>query len=142
MYAQRLGVSRALAANPFGAMHGVGVTLAFGSDSPVTPLDPWGSVRAAVSHFNPAQRMTVRAAFAAHTRGGWCAVHRDDEGMLVPGAPATFAVWSTPAGVADGLPVLVSPDPDEQGPRDPTPLPVCRRTVLRGEVIFEEGMAS
>ena len=48
MYAQRLGVARSLASNPIGAMHGVGVALAFGSDSPVTPLDPWGSVRAAV----------------------------------------------------------------------------------------------
>ena len=25
-------------------------------------------------------------------------------------------------------------------PADPTPLPVCRRTVLRGEVIYEEGI--
>ena len=74
MYAARLGAERALAANPMGAMHGVGVTLAFGSDSPVTPLDPWGAVRAAAQHFNPAQRMTVGAAFAAHTRGGWRAL--------------------------------------------------------------------
>lgn len=142
MYAQRLGVERSLESNPFGAMHSVGVTLAFGSDSPVTPLDPWGSVRAAASHFNPAHRMTVRAAFAAHTRGGWWAAHRDDEGVLTPGAAATFVVWATPAGVADGLPVLMSKDPEVHGPQDPTPLPVCRRTVLRGEVIFEEGMAS
>jgi predicted amidohydrolase YtcJ len=70
MYASRLGVARSLESNPMGAMHGVGVLLAFGSDSPVTPLDPWGSVRAAVSHFNPAQRMSVPAAFAAHNRGG------------------------------------------------------------------------
>ena len=98
MYAQRLGVARSLASNPMGAMHGVGVALAFGSDSPVTPLDPWGSVRAAMRHHNPAQRMSVRAAFAAHTRGGWRAVHRDDEGVLAPGAPATFAVWDTPGG--------------------------------------------
>lgn len=139
MYAQRLGAARSLAANPMGAMHGVGVRLAFGSDSPVTPLDPWGSVRAAMSHFNPAQRLSVRAAFAAHTRGGWRAVHRDDEGVLAPGAPATFAVWSTPAGVGGGLPVLVSDVPHERGPHDATPLPVCRRTVLRGNVIFEEG---
>ncbi|HEX5596181.1 MAG TPA: amidohydrolase [Micromonosporaceae bacterium] len=138
MYAARLGVARSLESNPMGAMHGVGVTLAFGSDAPVTPLDPWGSVRAAVSHFNPAQRMSARSAFAAHTRGGWRAVHRDDEGVLAPGAAATFAVWSTPAGVRDGLPVLVSGDPDQWGPQDPTPLPVCRRTVLRGQVIFEE----
>ncbi|MDQ7906205.1 amidohydrolase family protein [Phytohabitans sp. ZYX-F-186] len=140
MYAQRLGVARSLESNPMGAMHGVGVALAFGSDSPVTPLDPWGGVRAAVRHFNPVHRMSVRAAFAAHTRGGWRALPRDiegarseprsrdqrgSEGVLVPGAPATFAVWSVPAGLSHGLPVL-----DE--------LPVCRRTVLRGRVIYEE----
>ncbi|ROT29575.1 amidohydrolase [Micromonospora sp. HM5-17] len=151
MYAARLGVERSLASNPLGAMHATGVTLAFGSDSPVTPLDPWGSVRAAVAHFNPAQRLTVRAAFAAHTRGGWRALPegwdgsgvvagRPAEGVLAPGAAATFAVWSTPAGVDGGLPVLVSADPEPRGPGDPTPLPVCRRTVLRGSVIFEEGV--
>jgi predicted amidohydrolase YtcJ len=139
MYAQRLGVARSLQSNPMGAMHGVGVALAFGSDSPVTPLDPWGSVRAAAAHFNPAYRMSVRAAFAAHTRGGWRAAHMDGEGSLVPGAAATFAVWDTPAGIDRGLPVLTPADPDEQGPGDPTPLPVCRSTVLRGEVIFEDG---
>ena len=79
-----------------------------------------GSVRAAVWHHNPVHRMTVRAAFAAHTRGGWRAVHQDDHGLLVPGHPATFAVWT--AAVGDGLPAL-APD---------APLPTCRRTVLRG----------
>jgi predicted amidohydrolase YtcJ len=127
MYAQRLGVARSLESNPMGAMHGVGVALAFGSDSPVTPLDPWGSVRAAMWHHNPAHRMSLRAAFAAHTRGGWRAVHRD-EGVLAPGAPATLAIWETPAGVgAQGLPTL---DPD-------APLPTCRRTVLRGTPIYD-----
>ncbi|MEU9508693.1 amidohydrolase [Micromonospora sp. NPDC048170] len=139
MYESRLGLERSLESNPMGAMHGVGVALAFGSDSPVTPLDPWGSVRAAVWHHSPTQRMSVRAAFAAHTRGGWRAVHLDNEGVLALGAPATFAVWSTPAGVDRGLPVLLAEDPEARGPEDPTPLPVCRRTVLRGDVIFEEG---
>jgi predicted amidohydrolase YtcJ len=134
MYAQRLGAQRSLSANPMGAMHGVGVALAFGSDSPVTPLDPWGSVRAAMTHFNPAYRMSARAAFAAHTRGGWRAAHCDADGVLAPGAPATFAVWRTPAGVTGGLPALVSTLPDEPQPA----LPTCRRTVLRGTVIFEE----
>jgi predicted amidohydrolase YtcJ len=148
MYAQRLGAGRALEANPMGAMHGVGVALAFGSDSPVTPLDPWGSVRAAMAHFNPAYRMSARAAFAAHTRGGWRALGGspgergeprgrapvNSEGVLAPGAPATFAVWRTPAGVTGGLPTLVSSLPDEPPPA----LPTCRRTVLRGTVIFDE----
>jgi hypothetical protein len=127
MYAQRLGVQRSLASNPMGQMHGVGVALAFGSDSPVTPLDPWGSVRAAMWHFNPHQRMSAKAAFAAHTRGGWRAVHLDNEGVLAPGAPATFAVWRTPSGLVGTLPSLAQHDE----------LPTCLRTVLRGEVIYE-----
>jgi predicted amidohydrolase YtcJ len=128
MYARRLGVARSLASNPIGALAGVGVALAFGSDSPVTPLDPWGSVRAAVHHHNPAHRVSVRKAFAAHTRGGWRAVHVDDEGVLVPGAPATFAVWAC-GELSGGLPALVAGGP----------LPVCRRTVVRGQVIFDGG---
>ena len=128
MYARRLGSARALASNPFAALAGVGVPLAFGSDSPVTPLDPWGTVRAAMRHHNPAHRVGFRTAFAAHTRGGWRAAGRDEDGVLAPGAPATFAVWDTPA-----LPVLTPPGPDEPEP----PLPVCRRTVLRGEVIYD-----
>ncbi len=126
MYAQRLGVERSLASNPMGQMHGTGVSLAFGSDSPVTPLDPWGSVRAAMWHFNPMQRMSAKAAFAAHTRGGWRSVHRDHEGVLEPGAPATFAVWDVPH--RDGTLPRLLPAED---------LPICLRTVLRGETIYE-----
>lgn len=126
MYAQRLGVARSLASNPMGQMHHTGVALAFGSDSPVTPLDPWGSVRAAMWHFNPAHRMKLSAAFAAHTKGGWRSVHRDNEGVLVPGAAATFAVWHTPSGRVGSLPSL---EPQDDLPR-------CLRTVLRGETVY------
>ena len=133
MYASRLGVARALAANPFAGLVGVGVTLAFGSDSPVTPMDPWGAVLAAVRHHHPASRLGVRAAFAAHTRGGWRAVCRDGDGVLLPGASATFAVWDAPGGVVGGLPALVASEPDEPDPG----VPVCRRTVSRGGVIFD-----
>jgi hypothetical protein len=127
MYAQRLGVARSLESNPLGALSGVGVALAFGSDSPVTPLDPWGTVRAAVCHHNPVYRVSTRTAFAAHTRGGWRAARRDDDGALTPGAPATFAVWDVAGRLDGGLPVLGRDEP----------LPVCRRTVLRGEVIYD-----
>jgi hypothetical protein len=132
MYAQRLGIERSLASNPIGSLAGVGVALAFGSDSPVTPLDPWGTIRAAMAHHNTGQRIGVRTAFAAHTKGGWRAVHRDDEGALAPGAPATFAVWDAPEGLAKGLPVLLATGVDEPDPA----LPVCRRTVAYGETIF------
>ena len=61
----------------------------------MTPLDPWGTVRAAAFHRTPEHRVSARAAFTAHTRGGWRAVGRDDAGVLVPGAPADYAVWRT-----------------------------------------------
>ncbi|WP_069162526.1 amidohydrolase, partial [Nocardia altamirensis] len=47
MYAARLGKDRAVALNPFAAMAAAGISLAIGSDAPVTPLDPWAAVRAA-----------------------------------------------------------------------------------------------
>ncbi|MGW4948468.1 amidohydrolase, partial [Actinoplanes sp. NPDC004185] len=133
MYAQRLGVERAMATNPIGAMYAVGVSLAFGSDSPVTALDPWAAVVAAAAPRNPAYRMSVRSAFGVSTRGGWRAAGVDDAGVLTPGRSATFAVWETPAGVDGGLPVLL-PGVDGVVPARP----VCRRTVLHGETIFEE----
>ncbi|ADD43603.1 amidohydrolase [Stackebrandtia nassauensis] len=125
MYATRLGAERSLAANPFGSLAGVGVPLALGSDSPVTPLDPWGGVRAAVNHHNPSQRLSPTAAFAAHTRGGWRATGDDEAGVLAPGAPATLAVWD------HRQPGLPDVGPDSVNPR-------CRRTVHNGTVIFDE----
>ncbi|QIP87499.1 amidohydrolase [Streptomyces sp. Tu 2975] len=145
MYAQRLGVERARTLNPYAALLRAGVPLAFGSDSPVTPLDPWGTVRAAAFHRTPEHRISVRAAFTAHTRGGWRAVGHDDAGVLVPGAPADYAVWRTGA--------LIVQAPDDRvarwstDPRSGTPglpdlgpgaeLPVCVRTVVGGQTVFE-----
>ncbi|MFF9779368.1 amidohydrolase [Streptomyces sp. NPDC013978] len=144
MYAQRLGADRARTLNPFAALLRAGVPLAFGSDSPVTALDPWGSVRAASFHRTPEHRVSVRAAFTAHTRGGWRAIGRDGAGVLVPGAPADYAVWRT------GELVVQAPDDRvarwSTDPRSGTPglpdlspgsdLPVCLRTVVAGRTVF------
>ncbi|MGW5103717.1 amidohydrolase [Streptomyces sp. NPDC004100] len=144
MYAARLGVERARTLNPFAALLRAGVPLAFGSDSPVTPLDPWGTVRAAAFHRTPEHRVSVRAAFTAHTRGGWRAIGRDDAGVLVPGAPADYAVWHT------GELVVQAPDDRvarwSTDPRSGTPglpdlgpdreLPLCLRTVVGGRTVY------
>ncbi|MBG0856805.1 amidohydrolase [Streptomyces spinoverrucosus] len=144
MYAQRLGTERARLLNPFAALLRAGVPLALGSDSPVTPLDPWGTVRAAAFHRTPEHRVSVRAAFTAHTRGGWRAVGRDDAGVLVPGAPADYAVWRTGELVVqapDDRVARWSTDPRSGTPGLPdlTPgsdLPVCLRTVVGGRTVF------
>ncbi|GAQ55838.1 amidohydrolase [Streptomyces acidiscabies] len=145
MYAHRLGAERARSLNPFAALLRAGVPLAFGSDSPVTPLDPWGTVRAAAFHHTPAHRVSVRAAFTAHTRGGWRATGRDDAGTLVPGAPADYAVWQTDELIVqapDDRVARWSTDPRSGTPGLPdlTPgrdLPVCLRTVVGGRTVFE-----
>ncbi len=144
MYAQRLGTERAARTlNPFAALLRAGVPLAFGSDSPVTPLDPWGTVRAAAFHRTPGHRVSVRAAFTAHTRGGWRAVGRDDAGVLVPGAPADYAVWRTDELIVQA-PTTGSPAGPRTPLRHPWParsdpgheLPVCLRTVVGGRTVF------
>ncbi|MET7539870.1 amidohydrolase [Streptomyces sp. NPDC005507] len=144
MYADRLGVERARALNPFAALLRAGVPLAFGSDSPVTPFDPWGTLRAAAFHRTPEHRVSVRAAFTAHTRGGWRAVGRDDAGILVPGAPADYAVWRTEELVVqapDDRVARWSTDPRSGTPGLPdlTPgaqLPLCLRTVVGGRTVY------
>lgn len=152
MYARRLGIERAEGMNPFAAYGAAGVVLAFGSDSPVTSLGPWEAVRAAAFHRTPTSRITVRAAFAAHTRGGWRAlrpaapgVPGDEQGVLAPGAAATYAVWQagdlvvqTPdsrvaAWSTDeraGVPGLPDLTPGE-------PVPACLRTAVRGRVVHD-----
>ncbi|MFD7971442.1 amidohydrolase [Streptomyces clavifer] len=144
MYAARLGAERAATLNPYAALLRAGVPLAFGSDSPVTPLDPWGTVRAAAFHRTPEHRISVRAGFTAHTRGGWRSVGRDDAGVLVPGAPADYAVWRTGELVVqapDDRVARWSTDPRSGTPGLPdlTPgaaLPVCLRTVVFGQNVY------
>ncbi|GAA1992039.1 amidohydrolase [Catenulispora subtropica] len=151
MYAERLGAERARAMNPFAALQKAGVPLAFGSDAPVTALDPWGTVRAAAFHRTPEHRISVRAAFAAHTRGGWRALgsRATASGMLVLGEPATYAVWDVdPEDVivqaADERLSAWSTDPRSGVPGLPDltpgrPLPTAARTVVRGRTVFDSG---
>ncbi|MCZ7413230.1 amidohydrolase [Streptomyces sp. WMMC897] len=143
MYAQRLGAERAHTLNPFAALLRAGVPLAFGSDSPVTPLGPWAAVQAAAFHRTEGHRITVRGAFTAHTRGGWRALGRDDAGVLVPGAPADYAVWQAGELLVQAPDTRVanwSTDPRSGTPGLPelTPgrqLPLCLRTVVAGRTV-------
>jgi hypothetical protein len=146
MYARRVGPVRAAGMNPFADLVAAGVPMAFGSDSPVTPIDPWAGVAAATRHHDRGQRIPAGIAFRAHTRGGWRAARREQTGAgeLRVGAPASFAVWQTdlpptattqpPSGGQGGahlhgdavLPVLA----------EGAATPLCRRTVRDGVVIF------
>jgi predicted amidohydrolase YtcJ len=146
MYAARLGQHRMRGLNPFAQLARAGVTLAFGSDSPVTPLDPWAAVRAAAMHHVAEHRISVRAAFAAHTRGGWRAARVDDAGVLAPGAVASYAVWQVPGELVvqapDARVAAWSTDPRAGVPglpdlSDAAARPSCLRTVVHGRTVYE-----
>ncbi len=148
MYATRLGAGRAAALNPLADLATAGVPLAFGSDSPVTPVDPWAGVRAAVQHHAVDQRVSARAAFRASTRGGWRVAGLDHTGAgeLRVGSPAHLAVWraehltvqsaegrfsSWSTDARAGIPLLPDMSPD-------APAPVCLRTVRDGVVLHDQ----
>ena len=144
LYEQRLG-GRSQTMNPFASFYASGVPIAFGSDSPVTPLRPWSSVRACLEHSNPEQRISARAAFLGHTRAGWRATkHRNPlMGQLVPGAPASFAVWEVDelmVQVADSRVQSWSTDPRARTPLLPAldtgSDPRCLQTVREGRELF------
>jgi predicted amidohydrolase YtcJ len=90
------------------------------ADAPVTPVDPWAAVRAAIEHRTPASAITAAQALAAHTVGGHRAAGDRSPlaGRLQPGAPASYAIWDG-AGPLDGT---------SQNPR-------CLRTVHRGVLL-------
>ncbi len=147
LYAQRLGPDRGARLNPYSAMASAGVALSLGSDAPVTTLDPWRAVQAAVHHRTPGSAISARAAFAAATRGAWRAggVRDGMAGTLTPGAPASYAVWD-----CDELVVAAPKDSVQRWSTDPragvaplprldpdAALPECVRTVHRGRTIYE-----
>ncbi len=147
LYSSRLGIERARETNPLARLASAGMSLAFGSDAPATQIDPWALLRAAVNHRTPGSAISPRAAFSAATRGAWRAggVRDGLAGTLVPGAPASYAIWDVeelvvraPAdGVARwstdpraGVPALPNLDAESASPR-------CLRVVHRGRVLHE-----
>jgi predicted amidohydrolase YtcJ len=129
LYEQRLGWSRAQSMNRLGTLVRSGVPIAFGTDSPVTPLAGWATVQAAVQHWQPAERLTMASAFDAATRGAHWAAFADRAGTIRPGALANLAVWDV------GDERLEGPAPL---PRlDGGPLPTCIATISAGQFIYQ-----
>jgi predicted amidohydrolase YtcJ len=129
LYEQRLGASRAQSMNRLGTLQRSGVPLAFGTDAPVTSLAGWATVRAAVQHCQPGQRLSIASAFDAATRGAHWAAFTDNAGTIQVGALANLAIWDlADSGLEEpgGLPRL-----------DDVPLPVCAATVSAGRFIYQ-----
>ncbi|MCA5894745.1 amidohydrolase family protein [Isoptericola sp. NEAU-Y5] len=147
MYAGRLGVARATNLSPFADLASAGVPLAFGSDAPVTPLDPWQGVRATLRHEDTTQRISARTAFRAHTRGGWRLAGLDHTGAgeLRVGAPAHLAVWRAEQLAVQAAPGRLSQwNPEARAGQPLLPdlspgaaEPECLQTVRDGVVLFD-----
>ena len=144
LYGQRLGARRT-GMNRMASLLSAGVPVALGSDTPVLPLDPWSVVRAAVSHSNPSERVSARAAFIGHTRAGWRAAGEKNFmlGQLAPGAPASFALWEVQELMVQTPDANVSAWSTD--PRAGTPLlpaldngdePRCLQTVRNGRELY------
>lgn len=124
MYAERLGVDRAAGCNPLADLVDAGVVVALGSDAPVTSLDPWGGIAAAIDHTTPGSGMRPFDAFDAATHGGWVAARAEHaEGPLAIGAPADLALWATAETLSTVLATRARP--------------TCRQLLVAGQEIGE-----
>ena len=107
----------------FRALIDAGVSLALGSDAPVSPLDPWLAIAAAVHRtvdarpsWHPEQTLTVREAFAASVDGQGTvrAGSRADLVLLDADPLAGVALGGDPSAVAEhaaylrGMPVAAT----------------------------------
>lgn len=149
------------------AVSAAGVPLALGSDAPFGPgagsghpdrrlFDPWGAIQAAVYGTGPGatadrapRGVSPRAAFTAHTRGGWRAARgeHDGSGVIRAGSPAHLAIWAAGGLGMDAVDARVSRwSTDEQANLPGLPelqpgveLPRCLRTLVHGRVVFDAG---
>lgn len=100
---------------PLAALRDAGVEIRFGSDAPVTALDPWHAISAAVTRtdderepWHPEQRLTIDQALAAAARS-----------EIRPGAPADLVLCDLDPRTATGPQLRAMP---------------VRATVLGGRV--------
>ncbi len=88
---------------PLRALSDAGANLLFGSDAPVSPLDPWAAMSAAVFRtrdgrepWQPHESIAIATALAASTAGG-----STDGARIEPGAVADLAVCASDPLTAD-----------------------------------------
>jgi predicted amidohydrolase YtcJ len=127
------GRERCATAYAWRSLEDAGTVLAFGSDAPVEPLNPWLSVHAAVTRQRPGgtpvggwfpeQRLSVAKALTGFTLGTAIAAGASHEqGTLMPGKLADLAVLSN--------------DPFKINPADLHAIQ-ADMTLLEGEVVWE-----
>ena len=115
---------------------GSGAVVAFGTDAPVEPIDPWPGLAMAVTRvdgswpagsapFGPDEAISLEQALRAATLGPAETTREADRGRLVPGQRADLVV----------LPIAALTEPVEPGGALATARP--RLVLIDGEVGFE-----
>ncbi len=130
---ERIGPERAKTSYPWKQFVDNGVRLAFGTDYPVEPMNPFRGVYAAVTRKNeagtkeyfPEQKVTIEQALAAYTTGAAYAQFAEKEkGTLAPGMLADF--------------VVLDRDLTKVAPPEMLKTKVLR-TVVGGKTVYEAG---
>ena len=125
---EKVGRDRWPHAFPWRTLHEAGAPLAFGTDWPVVPMDPFASLEAALARApwgddQPDQRLTLDEALAAFTRAPAWAEHAEHEkGRLAPGFFADLVALNA------NLEHLSPSELEEVRPLF---------TIVGGEVVFE-----
>lgn len=92
LYSRRLGWERASDMNRFGSMHGAGLMMAAGSDSTVTPMDPFLQMYSLRNHHLEDERLSPQVALELNTVGpARINGHEDVKGDLDGGLLADLA---------------------------------------------------
>ncbi|MDP2659267.1 MAG: amidohydrolase [Dehalococcoidia bacterium] len=93
VYAERLGPERSGAVNPLRQAMDAGITVAGGSDSFITPMNPLLGIHAAVNDHPPESRLTPRKALEMFTvNGARIAFEENQKGSIRNGKDADLVV--------------------------------------------------
>ncbi|MGH2786688.1 MAG: amidohydrolase [Actinomycetota bacterium] len=93
LYARRMGWERASTMNRFKSMIDAGLVVGAGSDSTVTPLDPFLQMASLRAHHLPSERIDGVTALRLHTAGSQALTCSEQElGTLAPGMGADMAL--------------------------------------------------
>ncbi|HEX2058139.1 MAG TPA: amidohydrolase family protein [Actinomycetota bacterium] len=92
LYARRIGAERALGMNRFGTMASGGLGLGAGSDSTVTPLDPFLQMASLREHHVEAERVDPATALAMHTVGSRELAGDPSAGVIAAGRRADLVL--------------------------------------------------
>jgi predicted amidohydrolase YtcJ len=94
MYEARLGPERARRMNPYRAFADRGIGVAFGSDTNVTPMDPWAAVHAAEHRRHVEHAVSRLEAVSMQTLGGRSAARQERfVGVVRAGQRADLAAF-------------------------------------------------